>query len=217
VTKLRWQPSGTVWADYADHTGYAETAARSKDELVERYLEAAGGSVVWDLGANTGRFSAIASRLGRQVVAWDVDPAATERHYRALRRDDDTSVLPLLLDLGNPSPGLGWAHAERRSFLDRAEADTVLALALVHHLAIARNVPLPMLADLFARLAPNLIVEFVPKADPMVARLLATRADVFPDYTPDAFRAALGERFEMLDEDAIEGSDRTLLRMRRRA
>ncbi len=216
VSGLTWEPEGTEWADYADHTSYDDAAARSKDELVRRYLEAAGGEIVWDLGANTGRHSAVAGRLGREVVAWDVDPAATERHYRAVRRDGLTNVLPLLVDLGNPSPGLGWAHEERRSFLDRADADTVIALALVHHLAISRNVPLPMLADLFARLAPNLIVEFVPKADPMVQRLLATRQDVFPDYTLEGFRTALGERFEVLEEAGIEGSERTILRLRRR-
>ena len=216
VEGLSWEPAGTEWADYADHTSYTDEAARSKDELVERYLEAAGGRVVWDLGANTGRFSAIAARLGREVVAWDVDPAATERQYRTLKRDGVATVLPLVLDLASPSPGLGWAHTERRSLLDRADADTVLALALVHHLAISRNVPFPMLSDLFARLGPNLIVEFVPKDDPMVQRLLATRDDVFPDYTLAGFHAALGARFEIVEEAAIEGSRRTLLRLRRR-
>jgi hypothetical protein len=216
VEKLDWQPTGTEWADYADHTSYTDAAARSKDEIVERYLREAGGQVVWDLGANTGHFSSIAAGLGSRVVAWDVDPAATERHYRALRRDGATSVLPLVVDLGNPSPGLGWALVERRSLLDRADADTVLALALVHHLAISRNIPLPFIADLFARLGPHLIVEFIPKSDPMVRRLLTTRRDVFPDYTIDGFRAAFDERFDLVDASPIAGSERTLLRMIRR-
>jgi ribosomal protein L11 methylase PrmA len=183
---------------------------------VEEALRAAGGHIVWDLGANTGRFSAIAARLGREVVAWDVDPAATERHWRSVRRDGVTTVLPLLQDLGNPSPPLGWAHEERRSWLDRAEADTALALALVHHLAIGRNVPFDRIADLFARLAPNLVVEWVPKSDAMVRRLLATREDVFPDYTLDAFLAALGRHFELRADEPIAASERRLLRLQRR-
>jgi ribosomal protein L11 methylase PrmA len=215
VTKLRWEPTGTEWADYAENTSYDEAAARSKDELVARYVSAAGGTVVWDLGANTGRFSAIAAGLGREVVAWDIDPAATERHYRAVARDGVTNVLPLLLDLGNPSPGLGWAHEERRSLVDRADADTVLALALVHHLAIGRNIPFVLVRDFLARLGPNLVIEFVPKQDAMVQRLLATREDVFPHYTLDAFRAAFAERFEIVEEAAVTGTERTLLRMRR--
>jgi SAM-dependent methyltransferase len=216
IEALDWTPEGTEWADYAENTSYADEAARSKDELVERALREAGGRIVWDLGANTGRFSAIAARLGREVVAWDVDPAATERHYRALKRDGVTAVLPLLLDLGNPSPALGWAHEERRSWLDRAEADTVLALALVHHLAIGRNVPFERIAALFARLAPNLVVEWVPKDDPMVRRLLATREDVFPHYTVEAFTAALGAHFDVVTDEAIAASGRRLLRLRRR-
>jgi SAM-dependent methyltransferase len=217
VEGLRWEPSGTEWADYADNTSYGEDAARRKDELVRDFLRDAPGERVWDLGANTGRFSRIAAELGRRVVAWDVDPAATERHYRRVRADGTTTILPLVLDLANPSPGLGWANTERGSLGDRADADVVLALALVHHLAISRNVPLDRLADFFAALAPGLIVEFVPKDDPMVRRLLATREDVFPDYTIEGFRAALGRRFEILAEAAIQGSSRSLLRLQRRS
>ena len=98
--------------------------------------------MVWDLGANTGRFSRIAAKLGRRVVSWDIDPAATERHYQLIRRDKTTSTLPLLVDLGNPSPALGWAHVERRSLQQRADADVLMALALVHHMAIGRNLSL---------------------------------------------------------------------------
>jgi len=217
VEGLRWESSGTEWADYADNTSYGEAAALRKDDLARQFLRDAGGERVWDLGANTGRFSRIAADIGRRVVAWDIDPAATERHYRRIRADGTTTILPLVLDLANPSPGLGWANAERGSLEDRADADVVLALALVHHLAISRNVPLERLADFFAALAPGLIVEFVPKDDPMVRRLLATREDVFPEYTIEAFRAALGRRFEIVAEAPIEGSSRSLLRLQRRS
>ncbi len=217
IDGLRWDPTGTEWADYAENTSYDDHAAGRKDWLVERLLNAAGGHVVWDLGANTGRFSRIAAALGRRVVAWDADPAATERHYRQVRADDSVSILPLVVDLANPSPRLGWAHEERRSFIDRANADVVLALALVHHLAIGRNIPLDRLAEFFAGLAPALIVEFVPKIDPMVTAMLATREDVFPDYTLEGFRSAFGRRFALDSMSAIDGSDRVLLRMSRRA
>ena len=124
--------------------------------------------------------------------------------------------MPLLGDIVDPSPALGWANAERRSLLDRADADVVLALALVHHLAIGRNVPLPLMADLFARLARDVIVEFVPKEDPMVRRLLATRRDVFPDYSLEGFRAAFLRRFDLVSETPVEGTLRTLFHVRLR-
>ncbi len=117
----------------------------------------------------------------------------------------------------NPSPGLGWAHDERDSLASRAEADVVLALALIHHIAISNNVPLPKIAAFLARLAPNLVIEFVPKSDPKVATLLATREDVFPSYTREGFEAAFSSCFEIVSAQDISGSDRTLYRMHRRS
>jgi hypothetical protein len=216
IGKLEWKPEGTEWADYAEHTSYGEAGTAAKDELVRRFLADAGGDVVWDLGANTGRYSRIAAGLGRDVVAWDIDPAAVERNYRQVRGGGEEQILPLVLDLANPSPGLGWAGEERRSLADRASADVVLALALVHHLAIGRNVPLARISSYFARLGPGLIIEFVPKDDPMVRTLLATREDVFPDYTIEGFRAAFGEAWEIVDEAPVTETPRVLIRMARR-
>ena len=145
VAKLDWRPGGTEWADYAEHTSYGERAAADKDRLVDRFVRELPGGRVWDLGANTGRFSRIAADAGKRVVALDIDPAAAERHFRAVRTAGRNDILPLVVDIANPTPALGWAGRERRSLLERADADAVLALALVHHLAITRNVPLPML------------------------------------------------------------------------
>jgi SAM-dependent methyltransferase len=215
IQGLRWSPGGTEWADYDRQTSYSDDGTRAKESIVEAMLRDAGGSVAWDLGANVGRFSAIAARLGRRVVAWDVDPAACERHYQGLKASGATSVAPLVQDLVNPSPGLGWAGAERAGFVDRSDADVVMALALVHHLAIANNVPLEWIASLFARLAPSAIVEFVPKDDPMVRRLLGSRRDVFADYTQDGFERAFGTRFRIVARAPIADSTRVLYRLER--
>jgi ribosomal protein L11 methylase PrmA len=193
------------------------SATRAKEAAVAAALAAAGGTRAWDLGANTGRYSRIAADQGYRVIAFDIDPAAVERGYVAGRERGEDRILPLLGDLVDPSPGLGWGNAERRSLLDRAEADVTLSLALVHHLAIGRNVPLPMIADLLARLAPHAIVEFVPKSDAMTARLLASRKDIFPDYTEDGFRAAFATGFDLLTAVPLEGTERTLFHFRRRA
>jgi SAM-dependent methyltransferase len=214
IAGLDWRPEATEWADY-DRADAAEPAVRAKDELVRAMLREAGGTTVWDLGANTGRYSAIAADLGRVVTAWDVDPGAVERHYRAIRRDEVMTVLPLLVDLAAPSPRIGWALEERLSFLDRANADVVLALALVHHLAIGRNVPLASIAAFLAQIGPSLIVEFVERGDPMVRRLLATREDVFRDYDIDGFRAAFARHFRVDAEQRILDTHRILFRMTR--
>ena len=216
VARLRWEPGGTEWSDYADHTSYGDEATADKARLVDAMIHETSGSKVWDLGANTGRYSRIAADAGKRVVAFDIDPAAAERDYRQVRTEGRTDILPLILDVANPSPGIGWAGRERRSLLDRADPDIVLALALVHHLAISRNVPLTMVLGLFADLSPWAIVEFVPKEDAMVRRLLATRRDVFADYTLGGFRAAASERFDVVRESPIEGSLRVLFLLRRR-
>jgi ribosomal protein L11 methylase PrmA len=217
VEGLSWEPEGTAWADYADNTSYGDAATEAKARAVEEALTRIDGRSAWDLGANTGRYSRIAADAGYRVVALDIDPAAVERGYRATRADGRTDILPLLGDITDPSPALGWGNAERRRLLDRIDADFILALALVHHLAIGSNVPLPMIASLFAGLAPHAIVEFVPKEDAMVRKLLATRRDVFPDYTIDGFRTAFEQHYETLSETPLEGSARTLFHFRRRS
>jgi hypothetical protein len=216
IEKLDWRPQGTTWSGYTRVTSYTERAAASKLAIVERFLGETSGRWVWDLGANTGEFSRLAARLGRSTLALDGDAAAVEQAYRQAKRDGEKAILPLVVDLSSPSPALGWALRERRSILERANADVVVALALVHHLAIGNNVPLGSIAEFFAALAPELIVEFVPKEDAMVVGMLARRRDVFPDYTIDGFRAAFEPSFTIATEVPVEDSPRTLFLMRRR-
>jgi SAM-dependent methyltransferase len=210
VAKLDWTPEGTEWADYAERTSYGDEATRAKDVLVDRFVRASGARTVIDFGANTGRFSRIAADAGCTVVACDIDPAAAERHYRTVRQEGRRTILPLVIDLADPSPAQGWAGRERAPFSERVHGDLGLALALVHHLAISRNVPLPLIAEYLATLVDQLLVEFVPKHDAMVRRLLASRRDVFPEYTIEGFRAALAAQFAVIEEVPIEGSARVL-------
>lgn len=215
VAGLEWTPTGTVWSDYADHTSYTDRATQDKARLVEALARQVTGVRAWDLGANTGRYSRIVAGTGKQVLAFDIDPAAAEQLYRQVRGEVASGILPLVLDLANPSPGIGWGGAERSSLTARANADLIVALALIHHLAISRNVPLPMIFDFFGDLAPWAIVEFVPKDDPMVRHLLATRRDVFVDYSIDGFRSAALARFAIVAEEQIAESGRVLFLLRR--
>jgi ribosomal protein L11 methylase PrmA len=215
VEGLRWKLTGH-WAGYATTTSYSETATASKAEIVRRMLGEIGGSSAWDLGANTGVYSEIAVEAGYRVIAWDQDAGSVEAHWRTVRDGNSPSVLPLVLDLANPSPALGWGLEERASFLQRGTPDVILALALVHHLAIGNNVPLAGIARLFGRMAPNAIVEFVPKEDPMTRHLLSARRDIFPDYTLDGFRAAFGAEFTIAREEPIVDSPRVLFLLGRR-
>lgn len=216
VRKLTWKPAGTEWADYYSDDSYTQVGLEHKKQLVSEYLMAARPETVWDMGANTGVHSRLACEAGARVVAFDVDPAAVELNYLQARKAGESNILPLLLDLTNPSPAIGWGNDERMSLLDRAPADLAMGLALVHHLAISNNVPLIRIADFFARICGTLIIEFVPKSDKKVRKLLATREDVFPNYNQECFERDFGEFFEILRVDRISESDRTLYLMNKR-
>ena len=217
ISSLKWTPAGTEWADYYSATNYTDAALAEKEAAVTRMLERLQPSIVWDLGANTGRFSRIASTRGILTMAFDVDAAAVEKNYRACVSSGNQWELPLVMDLVNPSGGIGWAGDERMSLESRGPADVVMALALIHHLALSNNVPLPLIAGYLARLGRHLIIEFVPKSDSQVQRLLASRVDIFDHYTREGFQRAFESAFITESVHEISGTDRVLYSMRRRA
>jgi hypothetical protein len=215
VRKLSWDPGGTTWSGYygeADH--YSSEAADHKRALVQEYLKAAAPTSVWDLGGNTGPFSRIASEQGTPTVCFDVDPGCVEANYREVVAKGQRNLLPLVMDLTNPSPSIGWDNRERASLKERGPADMAFALALIHHLAIGNNVPLAQVAATFRGLCTWLAIEFVPKSDPKVGVLLASREDVFPGYTQEGFERAFEPVFDVQRSELIKGSERTLYLMR---
>jgi len=217
IKKLKWQAQGTEWADYYyEDIDYSADALQHKKQIVAEFLDKINPKVVWDLGANVGMFSRIASDKGIQTISFDIDPAAVEKNYLECVKNGETNILPLLLDFTNPSPGIGWENQERTPLLERGPADTVFALALIHHLAISNNLPLNKIADFLDRICRSLIIEFVPKSDSQVQRLLSTREDIFPDYTQRVFESEFREYFTMESSVKIRDSKRTLYLMRRR-
>lgn len=219
VGGLRWTPPRDDWASYYGDTNYSDEGFRHKQQLVSEFLDLIRPKpdMVWDLGANTGLFSRLAASRGMTTIAFDQDPACVERNYRVCRQEGITNLLPLWVDLTNPSPNLGWHGRERMSLLERGSPDAVLALALIHHLAIANNLPLSRLAGFFGELCRSLIIEFVPKTDSQVRRLLASREDIFPDYTQQAFEQAFSRYFEIRTVRQISQSERSLYQMERRS
>jgi ribosomal protein L11 methylase PrmA len=217
VAKLRWEPGRSMWSGYyAEAESYAPDSLQHKKELMIEFLDEANPRTVWDLGGNIGLFSRIASGRGITTICFDNDPACVEANFRQVREEEDTALLPLVLDLTNPSPRIGWENQERLSVLDRGPADMAFALALIHHLAIGNNVPLDRIANFLRQACTWLAVEFVPKADPMVRLLLGNREDIFPYYTEDGFERAFGPKFAIVRHEQIKGSERVLYLMRAR-
>lgn len=217
VRGLALRPRSTPWGDYDADSSYGEGAREAKRAAVAAALEALRPALVFDLGANTGEFSQLTSERGAYAVAFDADALAVERAYESASSRRDERLLALRLDLANPSPSQGFAHEERASLAARGPADLALALALVHHLAIGANVPLDRIAAWFAQLARALVIEFVPKDDAQVRRLLATRDDVFDGYAREPFEAAFARHFEIEGVTPLPGSQRVVYRMKRRS
>jgi hypothetical protein len=216
VQALEWKLADTEWGDYyEEELNYTPAGIEHKKELVRQFLERIQPANVWDIGGNTGLFSRLASKQGIPTLSFDIDPAAVEQNYRDCCSNGETNLLPLLLDLTNPSPNLGWGNLERRSLFERGPAHTVMALALVHHMAISNNVPLDWLARLFQQMGPWLIVEFIPKSDSQVQRLLATREDIFPQYTREGFEQTFAKFFNIRASSQIKDSERLLYLMER--
>ncbi len=216
VKKLTWKPGGTEWGDYYDITNYSEAAFAHKKELITSWVAHVKPRLVWDLGANTGVFSRIASDAGYQTVAFDIDPSAVEKNYLQVQAEKSGKLLPLVLDLTNPSPALGWDNKERDSFGQRGPADMVFALALIHHLAISNNVPLPELARFFHETGKWLVLEFVPKSDSQVQKLLASREDIFPNYCRQVIEQVFSPRFIIHQAVQVGDSERILYLMEAR-
>lgn len=206
----------TEWGNYYDATNYTEGSLNEKRELVKKFIQRVQPKIVWDLGANTGFFSRVAAEKDIFTIAFDIDPLAVEQGWAEVKGKKEKYLLPLVLDLTNPSPAIGWANSERMGFLERGPADCVMALALIHHLAISNNVPFPTLAEFFAKAGEWLIIEFVPKEDSQVQRLLATREDIFPDYSPEGFEEAFSQVYQIHAKEPIPGSKRFLYLLERK-
>ncbi len=161
-----------------------------------------------------GLFSRLASKRGIPTVAWDIDPGAVDINFRQITKNGETNLLPLLLDLTNPNSAIGWNNQERMSFVERGPVDLILGLALIHHLAISNNTPLDMVAHFMTGLCRWLIIEFVPKQDPKVQKLLATREDIFPNYSQSDFEAAFSRYFTIQHTEHIKDSLRILYLMK---
>jgi len=214
VGNLDWHPEKTSWSDYAATHSYSDTSFNHKRDIIKRYLDQLEPESVWDLGANVGEFSRLASQRGIRTVAFDFDPGAVELNYRQCVVEEDEKLLPLLLDLTNPSPDMGWHNQERKSVYERGSAEMVFALALIHHLAITNNTPLQKIAQLLVDLGDWLVIEFVPKDDPQTQQLLASREDIFSNYTQAKFEGIFRNYYQIEDVEKITGSKRILYLMK---
>ena len=200
----------TVWGDYTEEHSYEIEETQEKKSFIAEFSQATNAAVAWDLGCNTGEYSQVLLENGtNSVVGFDFDQGALEKAY-ARAEANDLNLLPLFFDAANPSPNQGWAQLERSGFSARTNADAMIALAFVHHLAITRNIPLGTLVKWLVHIAPSGVIEFIPKTDPMVQELLSLRKDIFPNYNESHFQEALERYATVVKKKVISKSGRVL-------
>lgn len=213
ISSIKLPKHTTEWSDYYSECSYSDTSISFKKDLVASWASELKPALTFDLGCNTGTFSEAVMPFSTSVISFDFDHLAIEKFYGRVRSEDITSVLPLVLDLTNPTPAIGWANTERSSVSERSKPDLVLALALIHHICIGNNVPFDNVARYFSSISKHLIIEFVPKNDPQSQRLLVTKEDVFTNYTQSEFERVFGGYYHINRKEIIKGTDRVLYQL----
>ncbi len=214
ITGLTWGDAGSAkseWSEYADHNSYDAADRQAKQRFVRTAVQSQERwRLVWDLGANTGDYSRIAAENANTVVAMDADALAIERLYRKLKGEANRTILPLVMNVADPSPNLGWRGLERKGLVERGRPDLVLCLALIHHVVISANIPMRDFVAWLAGLGASLVIEFVTKDDPMTRTLLRNKVDQYPDYDLLCFEKTLADAFDIHRREALASGTRVL-------
>jgi ribosomal protein L11 methylase PrmA len=219
IEGLTLSKQNTTWDSYYEKW-VIDQYFDKKVTTVKGFIETIGTGLIQclDLGANDGTFSFLAAKHYNQVLSFDIDPLCVEQNYQALKKEKITNILPLIIDFTNPAPAIGWNNEERESILKQiGKVDTIMALAVIHHLCIGKNIPLQYLVDFLKNHCNNLIIEFVPKTDEKVKLLLENREDIFPLYNVNDFKKIFSEYFDILEEIILTPTDRILFLMKLKA
>jgi SAM-dependent methyltransferase len=210
TNRLTWKIQHTDWSHYDTTHSYASKDVQIKEDFVRRHVGSRPRRSVWDIGCNTGAFSRIAAPFSEVVVALDGDHDAIEQLYRSQTAEQSPRIVPLVMDLANVSPNQGWAGAERRSLDARHKPDIVLCLALIHHLRVSSNVPIPHFLDWLRSLDCEVILEFVGREDEMFIKLLANKTVAYEDYALESFVKEASSRYEVADRTVLKEGHREL-------
>lgn len=217
IQKLQLPESKSTWSDYYEEASQRTDYLEQKQQIIKQWIEKIPPlTIAADLGANKGEFSKLLSQKNITTIAADFDAYCINALYKEIKATGEKNLLPIIIDLSKPSPAIGVNNNERDSFITRTKVDLALALALIHHLAIGKNIPFEKIAELFQQICKQLIIEFVPKDDEKVKLMLQQKADIYTTYNEEEFIRAFEKYFVITDKQAIPGSGRTLFLMNKK-
>lgn len=214
ISSLKFPMKTSEWGEYYDFTNYSEKSFLSKKEIVSNFINKTNPKSIWDLGGNIGTFTRLASEKGIPSVVFDVDYVSVEKNYLQIKKNKEINLLPLVLDLANPSPAIGWANEERKTFFERSSAEMVLMLALIHHLYFSNNLSFDKVAEFVSKFAKTLVIEFVPKEDSQVKFLAVSKFKNYEGYDVENFEHSFTKYFDIQEKVAIKNSERILYLMK---
>ncbi|MFI5221757.1 MAG: SAM-dependent methyltransferase [Bacteroidia bacterium] len=210
VEKLKVRKMSSDWQDYYSETILSETYINEKKKVVNEILDTISVKTAIDIGCNDGMFSQMLYGKGIHTIAIDPDSNCINSFYELCKRKDLKNIYPLTVDILNPSPSIGWNNTERNSFFKRSKSELVLALAVVHHLAIGKNISFEMTAQLFSSIGNSLVIEFVPKSDEKMKQMLQNRKDIFTSYNEENFERVFGKYFQLVSKNKISKTGRII-------
>jgi hypothetical protein len=226
IKKLKAPSAATNWSNYYEEAGQRGDYIHQKKNIIETWLnDIPGIQTAIDFGANDGYFSQLLSSYisaktggaGNTIftISAEADAICVNNLYRHCRQQAIPFLHPLVLDIANPSPANGVNNKERKSFTERTKTDLALALALIHHLCIGKNMSFAQCADFFAGAAGQLIIEFVPKTDSKTRLLLLHKKDIYHHYSPEEFEKEFSKQFSIQKKEKIPGTERILYLMKK--
>ncbi len=210
IRQLNWKRTSSTWSNYTCDNPYTDANREQKAAFVRHVVSARTWNLVWDLGCNLGAFSRIAAEHAQYVIAMDADHLTIECLYQTLKAEGNTTILPLVSNVADPSPNLGWRGLERKALAERGKPDLTLCLALIHHVVISANIPLKEFIDWLAGLGTEVVIEFVTRQDPMVQALLHHKRDNYSDYEVGYFERSLAEAFNIVRREVLPCETRIL-------
>jgi hypothetical protein len=213
VESLQFSSRTTVWTNYQATTSYTAQASDFKAKVVGEFIDRIKPIITWDFGANDSEFLSSAYARSGYLVTFEQDLSVVEKFFIKQTQRKNVGILPLCMDISNPSPCLGWRGRERMSLLERGPCDLLLALALIHHLVVAQGTPMVVVAEALSQFCRYLLIEYVGDLDLQVKKLLEIHRERASIYSQEIFELEFSKFFTIIEKVPIVGVDRCLYLM----